>query len=81
MRVAHAQEIHVRRRIHRAQRAVDIERRDFGNEIKALRQHDLKDVAGCNVFFGALDRFHKALAAGSSVNFQFAFRDCVDFCH
>jgi len=51
--------IHVGRRVHGAQGAVEIEGRDAGLEIPALREHDLEDVSGGDVVFGAADAFEK----------------------
>ncbi len=47
---AHPDEEHVRRRIHVAERAVDRERIDADLGLEPLRQHDLVDVAGRDVF-------------------------------
>ena len=46
---AHADEIHVRRRVHVPQRAVDRERIGGDVRLEPLRQHDLVDVAGRDV--------------------------------
>ncbi len=54
LRVAH--EVHVRRRVHLAQHAVDVERIDRVVEIEALREHDLEDVAREDVLARGLDR-------------------------
>ncbi len=72
VRIAHAQKIQIGRGIHLPQRAVYIERRDFRNEIEALRQHDLENVSGGNVFLAALDAAQKTLAAGAGVNLELA---------
>ena len=52
---AHADEIHVGRRVHVPQRAVDRERIGRDVRLEALRQHRLVDVAGGDVL---LDRAH-----------------------
>ena len=56
-RLGVAQEVHVRRRVHEAQHAVHRERIDRLDEIEALREHDLEDVAFENVLLRGLDRF------------------------
>ena len=51
-----AHEVHVRRRVHLSQHAVDVERIGAEREVVALREHDLEDIAGDDVFLGHLDR-------------------------
>ena len=60
--LSHPQEVHVRRRIHVAQRAVHRERvgGDFGFE--SLREHDLIHIAGRDVFLRGPHHLQKPLA-------------------
>ena len=51
-----AQEVHVRRRVHEPQHAVHGERVDRLDEIEALREHDLEDVAVEDVLLRRVDR-------------------------
>src|SRR4029077_17064372 len=53
-----------RRRIDPAQRAVERKRRERKRSLEALRQHDLKDVAGCYVFLRARDLGLELLRSG-----------------
>ena len=55
--------VHVRRRIHVAKGAVDRERIGGERRLESLRQHDLIDVAGGNVFLG---RAHHLLELGAA---------------
>ena len=55
VRAPDAQEEHVRRRVDRAQAAVDVERVGAQRALEALRQDHLDDVAGADVLLGALD--------------------------
>ena len=48
-----SRKIQERRRVDPAQRAVERERRQRERRLEALRQHDLEDVAGRDVFLGA----------------------------
>ena len=52
---AEVEEEQERRRIDPAQRAVERKRRQRERRLEALREHDLKDVAGRDVFLGAGD--------------------------
>ena len=52
---AEVEEEQERRRVDPAQRAVERERRERERRLEALRQHDLEDVAGRDVFLGARD--------------------------
>ena len=61
LEVLQVHEIHVRRGIERAQRAVEIERRGGVGNRQALRQHHLHDVAGTDVRERFLDRLFKRL--------------------
>ena len=72
VRVVHLQKIKIGRRIHLAQRAVQIERRDFGSEVEALREHDLKDVARGNVFLAALHVAQVDFASRAGMNLELA---------
>ena len=56
VRVAEVEEIHVGRRIQRAQRAIDRHRRRRQRLAHALRRHDLHDVAVEDVALGGVDR-------------------------
>ena len=49
-------EVHVRRRVHLAQHAVDVERVDGADEVEALREHHLEDVAREDVLARGFDR-------------------------
>ena len=60
---AEIEEIQERRGIDPAQRAVERERRQRERRLEALRQHDLEDVAGGDVFLGALH--HRAVLGGA----------------
>ena len=53
---AEVEEIHVRRRIQRAQRAIHVDRPCAERHRQSLRRHHLKDVAGANILFRL---FHK----------------------
>ena len=59
---AHADEVHVRRRVHVPQRAVDRERVGGDVGLEPLREHDLIDVAGGDVLLGRADLFLELLA-------------------
>ena len=50
---AEIEKIQIRRRIDPAQRAVKRKRRQRERRLEALRQHDLKNIAGGDVFLGA----------------------------
>ena len=65
--LAHADEVHVRRRIHVAQRAIDGERVGVDVGLEALRQHDLVDVARGDVLLG---RAHVAPRSPRGVRFD-----------
>ena len=67
MEVAEVVIEHVRRRIERAQRTVERQRRRGKGPPHALRQHDLHRVAGGDVFLGAPHRMLEAVGA------EFAF--------
>jgi hypothetical protein len=56
---------HVRRRVDRAQAAVDVERAGRQVLSKALRNHDLEGVAGVDVLAGGVD--HRVELAGGHV--------------
>ena len=56
------EEEHVRRRVHRAEPAVNIQRRDVACKLDAARRHGLHDVAGNNVLLQGGDFFHVFLA-------------------
>src|SRR5271157_5918608 len=56
---AEAQEIHIGRRIHGAQRAVEIERSDSRLEVPTLGKDDLKNVAGGDELLGTADAFEE----------------------
>ena len=62
LQVADIEEIHVRRGIQRAQRAIHIHRARLERHAQALAEHHLEDVAGTDVFLAALDRIDEALA-------------------
>src|SRR5947209_18450227 len=72
MSVAEPEEIHIRRRVHGAQRAIKVEGLHARYEIQPLRQHDWKDVAGRNVFLSVSHAAKKFLPIGSRLHFQFA---------
>ena len=55
-RLGMAHEVHVRRRVHLAQHAVDVERVDGVHDVVALREHDLEDVAREDVLARGFDR-------------------------
>ena len=61
MEVAEVEEVHVRRRIEAAQRAVQIDRRGLEGDRHALREHHLHAVAGQDV---VLDALYRALEIG-----------------
>ena len=62
--VARADVEHVRRRVHRAQHAVEVEPVALVGCRVALREHDLEDVAGRDVLLGGLDLVDELLARG-----------------
>ncbi len=74
MRVARAQKIKIGRRIYLPQRAVQIERLNFGRKVESLREDDLKYVPGGNVFLATLHPPQKILSLGAGMHFEFAFR-------
>ena len=59
--VAEVEEIEIGRGIDPPQRAIERERRQLERRLEALRQHDLEDVAGGDVFLGGA---HHALVFG-----------------
>src|SRR6185437_1652553 len=71
--VSHAEEVHIRRGIHAAQRTIDAERRHTGIKLKAERRHGLKDVTGHDVFLDSLNGLEEALLLYGDVDFQLAF--------
>ena len=60
---ADAEEIHVGRRVHVAERAIDGERIGGERRLEALREHHLIDVAGGDVFLGRADHLLELGAA------------------
>ncbi len=60
---ADAREVHVRRRVHVAQRAIDGERVGLEVDLEALRQHHLVDVAPGDVLLRHADVAFEVLAA------------------
>ena len=70
MRVAVPQEVKIRRRIHLAQRAVQIEGVNLRNKIQPLRRYNLKNIARRDVFLAAVNHAHVLKAARPSVNLQ-----------
>ena len=76
MRVAHPQKIKIRRRIYLPQRAIQIKGRNFRREVEPLREHDLKNIAGGNIFLAAFHAAQKALALGAGMHLQLA---CLGF--
>ena len=64
-RVSEAEEVHIRRRIDGAEGTVEIEGIDGRLEIPALRENDLENIAGANVFLGAADAIEE-LGLGSA---------------
>src|SRR5439155_3297376 len=61
------QEVHVRRRVHHAQRAIDRERIAGAFDPAAPGEHDLEDVAGRDVVLGLAYRLAEAAAVGEEL--------------
>src|SRR6185312_5644523 len=70
--VSHAEEVHIRRGIHAAQRTIDAERRHTGIKLKAQRRHGLKDVTVHDVFLDSLNGLEEAVFLYGDVDFQLA---------
>ena len=64
LKAAEVEEAQKRRRIDAAQRAIEREGGQSERRGEALRQHHLKDVAGANIFLGALDHLEEARGRG-----------------
>ena len=61
--IAEIKEVHVRRRIERAKRAIEIQRRKLEGNRQALRKHYLEDIAGCDMLLGFQDCLNELLAS------------------
>src|SRR5579864_6087414 len=70
MCILHAQKIEVRRGVHLAQSAIKVEWLHPRNEIEALGEHHLENVASGNVLLATFYIFQETLAAGSSVDLE-----------
>ena len=66
----HSQEVHIGRRVHNAQRAVNRKRIDSGVDVKALRIDGLKNISRGNVVLDALHSSQKILFAGARFDLQ-----------
>ena len=71
--IAEPQVKHVRRRIDRAQAAIEVERMHRQRRLEALRRHHLDNVAGDDVLLGRVNHRHVALAGLVGGDIQIAF--------
>ena len=63
LRLRHAKKINIGRRIYLPQRAIEIERRNAWNEVEPLREHNLENIARCNVLLASLYAAHEISSA------------------
>ena len=66
------QKEHIRAGVHRAQRAVHLERIHPRLHIEALRQHRLKYIAGGNVLLGSFHAGNVVLFRGAKLHLELA---------